>query len=143
MWRASRALVIACSAGLSALVLVAPGGTRVAASSPGDHSQLVNLTGEWRANDGATYWIRQIGTTVWWTGFSGSPNTTTMGLSFANVFRGTVSRSSISGTWADVPRGKARSSGTLTLSIRGLLRPTLVRAAETGGFSATTWRKSS
>jgi len=106
----------------------------------------VSLTGTWLANDGATYWIRQIGACVWWTGFSGTPDTPTMGRSFANVYLGTatVVKSSvrIKGEWADVPRGATSGSGPLSL----LARPdtlgrfnVLVRTS--GGSTASSWKR--
>jgi hypothetical protein len=130
-----------CITGLIALVLVTGAGTAPAQRSEGARAEAVDLTGEWRANDGGTYWIRQIGTRVWWTGFSGSANTTTMGLSFSNVFYGRISGSTIIGSWADVPRGATRSNGTLTLLIRGTANPILVRTDATGGFGASIWRR--
>ncbi len=33
-------------------------------------TQNINLTGTWKANDGGTYYIRNIGNDVWWLGIS-------------------------------------------------------------------------
>jgi hypothetical protein len=35
-------------------------------------TQNINLTGAWKANDGGTYYIRNIGNDVWWLGTSGN-----------------------------------------------------------------------
>ena len=66
-----------------------------------------DLNGTWRANDGGTYHVRQIGTQVWWVGLSSDG-----GKSWTNVFHGTRTGNTVTGSWADTPRGAARSSGT-------------------------------
>jgi hypothetical protein len=100
----------------------------------------LGLTGIWQANDGGTYYLRQVGNTLWWNGMSGGND----GHTFDNVFRGTITIESgaitISGEWVDVPRGTI--SGTGTLSLKVLLNPlTLQKMSQTGGFAATTWKK--
>jgi hypothetical protein len=77
-----------------------------------------NLTGTWAGNDMATYYIRQIGNTVWWLDVSRD-----QGRTFANVFLGTIGtepingslRQVINGNWADIPLGQTAGSGTLKL----------------------------
>jgi hypothetical protein len=103
----------------------------------------INLTGTWTANDGGTYWLRQVGSCLWWTGFSGPVDSSMMGRSFANVFFGTITQMSVSGWWADVPRGATLGNGTLTLAIkldstRRLGRLYKVRATGSA-FGATVW----
>ena len=97
-----------------------------------------SLTGIWQANDGGTYYLRQIGNVLWWNGMSGG----TDGRTFNNVFRGTITptTNTIAGEWADVPRGTVMGSGTLGLKI---INPTtLQKVTQTGsGFGATTWQK--
>ena len=98
----------------------------------------VPLTGIWQANDGGTYYLRQIGNILWWNGMSGGND----GRTFDNVFRGTITSTTntIAGEWADVPRGTVMGSGTLGLKI---INPTtLQKVTQTGsGFGATTWQK--
>lgn len=98
----------------------------------------VALTGIWQANDGGTYYLRQIGDVLWWNGMSGGND----GRTFDNVFRGTITSTTntIAGEWADVPRGTVMGSGTLGLKI---INPTtLQKVTQTGsGFGATTWQK--
>jgi hypothetical protein len=77
-----------------------------------------DLTGAWAGNDMSTYYIRQIGNTVWWLNLSRD-----QGRTFANVFLGTIGtetingsvRQVINGNWVDIPHGQTANSGTLTL----------------------------
>jgi hypothetical protein len=90
-----------------------------------------NMNGTYRANDGGTYYIRQVGNTVWWLGVSADD-----GRHFTNVFKGTKNGDSIVGEWADVPRGAVRSSGVLHLQgSPGSFR----RVHVTGGFGGSQW----
>ena len=105
-----------------------------------------DLTSTWIADDGGIYYVRQLGSTVWWAGLSTDSaqglNDFQRGLRFTNVFRGTIEGNTIKGTWVDVPRGKSVKSGTLTLSIASIGFPVgivLQRQAETGGFGGKTW----
>jgi hypothetical protein len=92
-----------------------------------------NLTGTWRADDQAYYYIRQVGASVWWAGLGAEH-----GLSYTNVFRGTiqpVNPNLIIGTWANVPRGTHLLSGTLTLNIQQTSNGIELRmGSQTGGF---------
>jgi hypothetical protein len=140
MQRVSRR-VVACIAFLVMLVLAGASGARPLESHGRAFAADVDLTGVWRANDGGTYWIRQIGSTkIWWVGFSGSPDTPTMGRSFSNVFTGTIVGTTITGTWVDVPRGTTAGSGTLRLAIKG--STALVKTYSSGGFGGSIWRRS-
>src|SRR5262249_7716111 len=118
---------------------------------PTVNGRSINLTGTWSANDGATYWIRQIGSCLSWAGFSGTPDTPTIGRSFANVFLGTVTTptpttAQIVGYWSDIPRGVTFNSGILTLSVKAdafgrFTIFTKVQTPTTGPFSATSWKR--
>jgi hypothetical protein len=105
-----------------------------------------DLTGVWVADDGANYYIRQVGSEIWWVGLStesaqGS-NDFHLGLTFSNVFQGALVGDTIRGDWADVPRGIILQNGTLTLRLNSPDSPTtLTRAEETGHFGASTWNK--
>ena len=99
-------------------------------------SANADLTGTWAASDVATYYVRQIGNTVWWLGLSRD-----QGRTFANVFRGTIQSkliqtadkvldySTITGQWADVPLGFAQHDGELTLSGNFCPRPAIPNSA--------------
>jgi hypothetical protein len=93
--RTALALILAVAATL--LVFAAPS---PAAPDKDD------LTGKWTCDDGGTYYVRQIGTDVWWTGKSGEPKDKKK--AFANVFHGVLSGNIITGAWADDPAGEAR-----------------------------------
>jgi hypothetical protein len=139
-----------------------------------------DLTGVWIADNGASYYIRQIGNDIWWVGMNGARdgifgdfstlvNCIHPGTDFTNVFRGRLTPTGIEGAWADVPRGRNRLSGTLTLgsiievgepaiSISTDMKPPngngerngpppkprieLFKRAETGGpFGSSQWRR--
>ena len=91
-----------------------------------------DLTGTWRANDGGTYNLRQIGGELWWYGRDANGGWT-------NVFHGQVQGDSISGKWADVPPGQARSAGIMVLQIQGSNH--LVATERTGGFCGSDWTR--
>ena len=93
-----------------------------------------DLTGQWRANDGGTYYINQIGNTVWWYGESGDG-----GATWTNVFHGTIQSNRVVGEWSDVPKGRIDSSGEMELQIdsAGQLRAT----RKTGGFGGSVWTR--
>src|SRR5207249_6788720 len=102
----------------------------------------LDLTGTWAADDGAIYYLRQIGSELWWAGLSvDSPagvRDLHWGLRFANVFQGQVSGFTITGDWADVPRGLTHRFGTLTLSASS---NQILRQSATGGFGAAVWNR--
>jgi hypothetical protein len=129
-----------------------------------------NLTGAWAANDGGTYYVRQIGNTVWWLGLSADE-----GQTFANVFQGTLQSSPchliqnnehalrkspsaqggtqpvpvagqncsmITGNWADIPLGQTSNAGTLFVDANNGQFSTLFdQLSETGGFGGANWQK--
>ena len=105
-----------------------------------------DVTGVWSCDDSSLYYIRQVDDTVVWAGLhkSGFQN----GIEFTNVFWGTISPDgqSVSGEWADVPRGGAESSGNLRFTIQnadvlGFGVRELVQDPNqtTGGFGGKLW----
>jgi hypothetical protein len=106
----------------------------------GCSSPTLDLTGTWRADDQAYYYIRQLGASVWWAGLGGDH-----GLSYTNVFRGTIQPQNsniIIGTWTDVPRGTKLRDGTLTLNIQQASNGIELRkGSQTGGFGPSVWTK--
>ncbi|PTA67607.1 hypothetical protein [Deinococcus arcticus] len=94
-----------------------------------------DMNGVWRANDGGTYYVRQLGNQVWWLGQSSDG-----GKTWTHVFSGVRSGNTVKGTWADVPRGQVRSSGALTLTLSGVNSVLgFKRASATGGFGGSSW----
>jgi hypothetical protein len=105
-------------------------------------AQPVTLSGTWHGSDSGTYYVRQLGSQVWWLGLSRD-----QGRSFANVFCGSISQGgTIEGQWVDVPMGigGVLSGGTLTIDgdqPDTQLSTTLTKTAETANFGAWTWTK--
>ena len=96
--------------------------------------QSVNLTGRWSANDGGTYYLRQLGNELWWYGQSGDG-----GQTWSNVYQGTIRGEQISGRWADVPHGRVQSSGVMDLVINNPNQ--LTATTRTGGFGGSVWTR--
>lgn len=71
-----------------------------------------SMTGVWKADDGGTYYVRQIGNDVWWAGMSADD-----GKTWTNVFLGKRTGNSVTGTWGDVPRGRGMNAGGLNLQL--------------------------
>jgi hypothetical protein len=105
-------------------------------ASPVEPSQE-DLTGTWTSETRGTYYVRQVGTTVWWVGRSQDG-----GASYTNVFNGVRSGDQITGMWADVPAGRNTGSGSLTLAITRTGGNVEIRKVkETGGFGESIWKK--
>jgi hypothetical protein len=94
------------------------------------------LTGVWQANDGGTYYVRQRGNEVFWLGMSSD-----QGRSWTNVFHGTRNGNTITGTWADVPKGNIQSGGILNLNLQtnGNAIFGFQKGSFTGGFGGSRW----
>ncbi|HEX9320408.1 MAG TPA: hypothetical protein VF884_15855, partial [Nitrososphaeraceae archaeon] len=98
---------------------------------------VVDLTGIWTADDGGTYYIKQLGNMVWWLGMSGNN-----GESFTNIFRGMIQdNNKIDGEWTDVPKGDTRNHGILFLNISSNFSngTQLQKIEQTGGFGGSVW----
>jgi hypothetical protein len=111
-----------------------------ATSSTGGKTQqgTIDLSGIWSANDGGTYYIKQLDNTVWWLGMSENN-----GESFTNVFKGIIKDNSIiNGEWIDVPKGATRNHGTLLLNISNNEGTQLKKMIQTGGFGVSLWSMS-
>ena len=97
-------------------------------------SASFNLTGRWRSNDGGAYFLRQVGTQLWWYGQSGDN-----GRTWTNVFQGRIEGSQVIGSWADVPHGQIMHNGEMSLQI---VAPNFLRAVNrTGGFGGSEWSR--
>ena len=79
-------------------------------------SQDYSLSGLWQADDSGIYYISQQGKQFWWAGLSDDRGLQN-GLTFCNIFKGTITGDQIDGEWADVPRGLSMSSGQMSLKI--------------------------
>jgi hypothetical protein len=107
------------------------------------NANSVELSGAWAGDDGGIYYLRQVGTIVWWNGLSernGRPSD--LGRDWNNVARGEIDGLTIEAEWADVPRGGILGDGTLNLKIEddGTGNVRIVKVSETGGgFGNTSW----
>jgi len=86
-------------------------------------AQSYDLSGMWRDDRGRTMPVRQIGNTVYWS-LDARPRV-------VNVFVGTLSGSTITGTWVDLPGGWMQGSGTLAL--RAESNDRFVKVSENNG----------
>jgi hypothetical protein len=127
-------LLFAVAVAVVALAVAGQGRARSAESvtcSTATPAGSINLTGKWTASDGQPYYLRQIGSCLWWAGSRAR----------SNVFFGTVFGSTVTGVWVDVLRRSSGTGGSLTL----LISPTktaLYRRSSTGVFPARILRKS-
>ena len=76
----------------------------------------MDLTGIWPERNGGIYAIRQTGQDIWWAGLSDT-YAFRRGVTWTNVFHGTISGNTIKGSWIDVPRGATANGGVLELLI--------------------------
>jgi hypothetical protein len=83
-----------------------------------DGKSAINLTGTWAGDDLGVYYLRQLGDQVWWLGMSGiGLPLEVRGADFTNVYLGTLSGDTITGTYADVPQGKILDNGPVVLKL--------------------------
>ena len=102
----------------------------------------LQLTGAWLGNDAGIYYLRQIGTTLWWNGMSsqaGQP--ASLGRAWNNVATGQIKDDlTIEVQWADVPRGGILGDGTMVWKVvdDGSGATELIKQSEAGsGFGAS------
>jgi microsomal dipeptidase-like Zn-dependent dipeptidase len=91
------------------------------------------LFGYYTGDEGGIYYIRQIGTKVYW--FGEDPDG-----SYANVLLGTVNGNKITARWWDVPKGKAKGLGEIVIEIRDA-GDTLVKLSSTAPFGVKSLKK--
>jgi len=112
------------------------------APKPFDPTRL-DLTGAWAGDDGGIYYLRQLGSVVWWNGMSGRDGSPSdLGRDWNNVGRGEIKGLVLDVEWADVPRGQILGNGTLSLKVEddGTGNAQIVKVAETGtGFGNSVW----
>lgn len=94
----------------------------------------VDLTGVWNGNDGGQYYIRQYGSNIWW---YGEPDASAP--MWTNVAYGSLLGGELTLTWADVPKGRATSYGSLVIDV--LSSNSLGMKSQSGGFRGTRWTR--
>ena len=75
-------------------------------------SSAFDLTGAWAGDDGGIYYLKQLGSLVWWNGMSGRERSPLdLGRDWNNVARGVISGLQIKVEGSDVPRGGGGADG--------------------------------
>ncbi len=104
----------------------------------------LDLTGLWAGDDGGIYYVRQLGSVIWWSGMSDRDQPpASLGRGWNNVGRGELGKNlTIVSDWADVPRGGIQGYGTVIFKIgpdaNGNLQ--ITKQSETGtGRGDTLW----
>ena len=77
-------------------------GSLIAQGIPPSSLTTQSLSGRWRCNDGGTYYLNQVGNTLWWYGESAED-----GAFWTNVLHETIQGNRIVGEWSDVPSGRS------------------------------------
>jgi hypothetical protein len=95
----------------------------------------VDLTGKWSCDDDGTYYLRQIGSTIYWYG-----ERTATSPQWSNVFVGQIQGNVVSGSWADVPKGQASANGEMRFQISADGN-SFDCVYKTGGFGGSHWNK--
>jgi len=149
---------------LAACGITAPPSASVQASATNEPSQLpelvavtcepaptpfkptgFDLTGAWAGDDGGIYYLRQLGSVLWWNGMSDRDATPLdLGRGWNNVGRGVITGLQIDVEWSDVPRAESAGNGTLILNIEddGTGNIQIVKVSEegeNGGFGNNVW----
>lgn len=96
---------------------------------------IADLTGKWSCDDGGTYYLRQIGNSLYWYGERDKTKP-----AWSNILTGRIKGDQIRGNWADVPKGRTMSSGNLYLAIKGGGN-VLVATKKSGGFGGSRWTR--
>ena len=103
----------------------------------------IDLTGPWAGDDAGIYYLRQVGSFLWWNGMSGRDGTPErLGREWNNVARGEIKGVSVDVDWADIPRGQIQDGGTMTLKVEddGTGNVQIVKVSQqTGDFGNTLW----
>lgn len=92
------------------------------------------LNGYYVGNDGGAYFIRQVGDKVYW--FGEDPDG-----AWANVMMGTISGNKITARFWDVPKGKTKGMGEITLQIQGD-GSSLTKLSSSTPFGTKSWKLS-
>ena len=92
----------------------------------------IDLTGYWKSDQGAIYFVRQVADKVYWY-MDGLPGV-------RNAFSGSITGDTLTGTWADLPGGTAieTGTGTVTFKIESNDKLTKVSSSATPAYGDTT-----
>ena len=99
-----------------------------------DKVKTRDLTGFYKANDNGYYYLRQVGSTVYW--FGEHPNG-----GWANVFKGKLTGNTLKGQYYDVPKAGAKGYGSLILQVSTSGHK--IQKVSGSGFGGSVWNKAS
>jgi hypothetical protein len=103
--------------------------------APPSEPSAFDLTGRWQGNDGGTYYIRHIGSGIWWYGEQAPENP-----GWSNAAQGNVGGNVVNLFWFDVPKGRSIGLGRLALVVENSGNTLRVQQT-TGGFGGSTWTR--
>jgi len=93
-------------------------------------AMAADFSGKWHGDDGATYYLRQVGDELYWYAEGGQDARR------SSIFTGKLRAGMILGSWIDVPKGTTSGKGELHLSIHENGN-VLEASRATGGFTST------
>ena len=126
--------------GIATLALLMP--VNIVGAAP--DSTKYDLTGVWKCDDGGTYYLRQIGDTLWWYGES-APVMPDNGARWSNIVVGSIYGNTIDLQWRGVPKGDALPNGKQSVGILFLnivSNDELRATKKTSGFGGSHWTRS-
>ena len=111
----------------------------VPATVPFDADEI-HLTGLWSADNGAIYYVRQVGDKVWLTGMSDAAQRRgELGRDWTSSGMGTLDGSILTVEFADLPRGEVRDNGSLRVAVQADADGNLIaKAANNDGITTFT-----
>ena len=103
-------------------------------------SSSVELSGTWNCDDKGIYYIVQKGSDVYWYGEEKD-----LDPRWSNIAYGTIEGDTVTLKWIDIPKGRERQNGDLTLKFSesggtDAVR-TLTATKKTGNFGGSVWTK--
>jgi len=98
-------------------------------------AQVPDLSGVWRTQTGATFYVRQIGREIWWFGTQSSNRPR-----WTNVAGGKVINGVVTVRWVDVPAAEGHSAGFVELRLVGPNHLAVI--GNPNDFLASDWYKS-
>ncbi len=99
-------------------------------------SAFADLTGVWKCNDGGSYYVRQVGSEVFWYGEKSATSP-----QWSNVAYGRYANGKISVRWADVPKGAAMGQGQLVLNVDRIEKSMRYASGTGSGFGGRLWTR--
>jgi hypothetical protein len=104
-------ILLMCTFAFNINIALANKPETISTSSVSLTPSLKDISGYHESEEGGAYYVRQIANNVYW--FGEDPDG-----SYANVMKGTINGNQIIGRFWDVPKGRAKGSGEITLEIK-------------------------